>query len=149
MPMDHKSHEAMRAYLLGLLSDDQGASLEEEYFVSRALFLRVQSEETVLIADYLDDRLRGREKRGFETRYLQTPELRNKVEEARRLRGASRPVVRAFTWKNPRLGFAVAFTLILGLGIWAYQFRLHDRPNSSAQGPLQPDFSSKFQPTVT
>jgi len=68
--MDHKSHEAMRAYLLGLLSDDQAASLEEEYFVSRALFLRVQSEETVLIADYLDDRLRGREKRGFETRYL-------------------------------------------------------------------------------
>ncbi len=131
--MDHKSHEAMRAYLLGLLPDDQAAALEEEYFVNRAFFLKVQSEETALITDYLDGRLRGTEKQSFETRYLQVPNLRSRVEEVRKQR--ERPgVAPSSPWKVPRLAWAAAFILIFGLGALVYYLRPGERAKTSNQG---------------
>lgn len=130
--MDHISHDAMRAYLLGLLSDDQAAILEEQYFVNRAIFLQVQSEEAALISDYIEGRLRGREKQSFELRYLQAPHLRSKVEEIRKRSEAALPVIRQSLWTSPRLAFAAILALIMGLGIWIYYSRLNDQTKSDA-----------------
>src|SRR5947207_1644652 len=90
--MEHISNDSMRAYLLGQLPDDQAAALEEEYFVNRAFFLKVQSEEATLIADYLDGTLSPAEKLSFESRYLRIPELQCRVEEIRRRRVLGKPV---------------------------------------------------------
>lgn len=128
MPMDHISNEPMRAYLLGRLPDDQAAALEEEYFVNRDFFLKIQSEETALIADYLDGRLQPTEKRCFESRYLQIPELQRKVEELRRQRIALKPAARPSIWAGWRLAFVAASVLLPGFGIWVYRSRLPAPP---------------------
>lgn len=133
MQSDHKSAESMRAYLLGQLSDHEAAALEEQYFVNRDCFLRIQSEENALIADYLDDSLPKSEKDAFETRYLHVPELERKVEEVRRqrnfLRSVSPPAFRV------RWGLATAaLAIIVALGFWARHYS-KKQPDLSAQRP--------------
>src|ERR1700724_2419831 len=127
MQMDHISVEPMRAYLLGLLSDDEAAALEEEYFVNRAFFLQVQSAETAFIADYLEGTLGPLEKQRFEGRYLQAPGLRRKVEEVRRQRGALGQAARPSVWANWRLVLAAASIAFLVVGIWVYRSRHQDQ----------------------
>lgn len=134
----------MRAYLLGMLSAGEASALEEEYFVNRAVFLKIQSEETALIADYLNGSLRPREKQSFEQRYLEIPALRSKVEAARREHAAVRRSVRpkfSLTWQ---LSFAVALVLIVVLGFWIYQARPRSQQNSATQTHPAP----QIQPTV-
>jgi len=135
MPMDHISNESMRAYLLGQLPDDQATPVEEEYFVNRAFFLKMQSEETALIADYLDGSLGPAETQHFESRYLHVPELQRKLEEVRRRREASQPPARPLIWPSWRLAFAAALIVVLGFGLWAYRSRL-GRPELIAGGQL-------------
>ena len=123
MPMDHISNESMRSYLLGQLPDDQAAALEEEYFSDRDFFLKIQAAETALIAEYLDGRLPTPAKHYFESRYLQIPLLRRKVEEVRRQRSVI-PATRTSVWTSWRLAFAAVPLILLGLGIWAYRSHL-------------------------
>jgi len=122
----------MRAYLLGQLPDDQAAAFEEEYFVNRAFFLKVQSEETALIADYLDGSLLPAEKQCFESRYLEIPELQRKVEQARRQRIPVQMVAQPSIWTGWRLAFVAASILLVGLGIWVYRSHLTAQPESVA-----------------
>ena len=136
----------MRAYLLGLLSTDEASALEEEYFVNRAVFLKIQSEETALIADYLDGNLQSKEKQSFEQRYLEVPALRSKVEAARREHGAARQNVRpgfSLAW---RLGAAAALVTVVLLGIWIYQARFKNQQNSATQ--IQRKSPPQIQPAV-
>jgi hypothetical protein len=122
MGMDQTIAGPMRAYLLGLLADDKASALEEEYFVNRAVLLRLQSEERALIADYLDGRLRSEEKRPFESRYLKMPELQRKVNEARSQHSAFRPAAKPWTrmMRPVAAGAAFAMVLCLGIGVWAF-----------------------------
>src|SRR5579864_1802573 len=144
MPPNHISHEPMRAYLLGLLSDADASALEEEYFVNRALFLKMQTEETALIADYLDGKLRPRKKQSFERRYLEVPALRSKVEAARREHAAARRHVLLKFSLPWRLGAAVATLLVVLLGIWIYQARLKNQQSFAVQP--QPKSPPQIQP---
>lgn len=144
MHTDHISHESMRAYLLGLLSADEAFALEEEYFVNRAVFLKVQAEERALIADYLNGNLRSREKQTFEQRYLEVPARRSKVDAARREQAALRQNVQpklSLTWG---LSFAVALIVIVAIGIWIYETRVKSHQNSVTQN--QPNSSPQIQP---
>lgn len=129
----------MRAYLLGLLSADEASALEEEYFVNRAVFLKIQSEETALIADYLGGNLRPKEKQSFEQRYLEVPALRSKVEAARREHASVRQNVRPTFSLAWRLGAAAALVTVVLLGIWIYQARVKSQKSSSTsvQIPVQ------------
>lgn len=137
--MDHISHESMRAYLLGLLSADEASALEEEYFVNRAVFLKIQSEETALIADYLDGNLQPKEKQSFAQRYLEVPALRSKVEAARREHASVRQNVRPTFSLAWRLGAAAALVTVVLLGIWIYQarFKRQQTSSTSLQTPVQ------------
>lgn len=145
MLKNHIPVEAMRAYLLGALSDDEAAALEEEYFVNRNFFLRIQSEETALVADYLDGKLSPTDRQRFEGRYLQIPHLQRKIAEVRSQRVAIReekqPSFR-FSW---RMALAAALVVGLALGIWLYRSRLNrpemratGQPPTGAQLPVQP-----------
>ena len=121
MPMDHISNESMRSYLLGKLSDDEAAALEEEYFTNRDYFLKIQAEEKTLIADYLDGKLPSADKRHFESRYLQVPLLQRKVEEVRRQRSAPKPATQPSARISWRVALAFASILLLGFGISVYR----------------------------
>jgi hypothetical protein len=121
MPMDHISNESMRSYLLGKLSDDEAAALEEEYFTNRDYFLKVQAEEKTLIADYLDGKLPSADKHYFESRYLQVPLLQRKVEEVRRQRSAPRPATQLSARISWRVALAFASILLLGFGLSVYR----------------------------
>ncbi len=121
MPMDHISNESMRSYLLGKLSDDEAAALEEEYFTNRDYFLKIQAEEKTLIADYLDGKLPSADKQYFESRYLQVPLLQRKVEEVRRQRSAPKPATQPSAGISWRMALAFASILLLGFGISIYR----------------------------
>jgi len=136
MQMDHISNEAMRAYLLGILPEDQSAALEQEYFVNRTFFLRVKSAETALIQDYLDDRLTPSDRQCFERRYLAIPDLQRRLDEVRREHAAHSPDVRSSpsTRLWLRLSFAGAVAAAIAIGIWLYEFRLDERPKVVTDG---------------
>ncbi|MBZ5531266.1 MAG: hypothetical protein LAO20_07535 [Acidobacteriia bacterium] len=125
----------MRSYLLGFLPEDEAAALEQQYFADRAVFLRLQAEETALIADYLDGRLRPWEKTRFEARYLKVPVLQRKVEEVRRQRAVDRPAARPSIWAWRPLFASAALVLVLGLGLglWVYRNRQANQAQSVAQ----------------
>ena len=107
--------------MLGKLSDDEAASLEEEYFTNRDYFLKIQAEEKTLIADYLDGKLQSADKHYFESRYLQVPLLQRKVEEVRRQRSAPKPATQPSARISCRVALAFASILLLGFGISAYR----------------------------
>src|SRR5215831_16907014 len=121
MPMDHISNESMRSYLLGQLSDDEAAALEEEYFLNRDFLLKIQAAETALIADYLDGILPRAEKQHFESRYLRVPLLQQKIEEIRQQRRMRKTVAPQSIWRGWRAAFALTSVLVLVFGIFAYR----------------------------
>ncbi|MBZ5494493.1 MAG: hypothetical protein LAO76_26510 [Acidobacteriia bacterium] len=125
----------MKAYLLGQLPEDQAVVLEEKYFTNREFFLQVQSAETALISDYLDGNLSSAEKQRFESRYLQVPLLRGKVEEVRRQRAAQPPAARTPMWPHLRFALGISIVLVLGLGIWLYRSRSVHQPNAGFMRP--------------
>ena len=133
MPMDHISNEFMRSYLLGKLSDDEAAALEEEYFTNRDYFLKIQAEEKTLIADYLDGKLPSADKQYFESRYLQVPLLQSKVDEVRRQRSAPTSATRPSVWNSWHVAFALASMLLFGFGIWVYRSHLAKPPELVAR----------------
>src|SRR5690349_2603693 len=146
METQHKSIESMRAYLLGVLPDDEATALEEEYFVDRKGFHRLQTEEAALIADYLDGRLRKKEKQLFEGRYLRVPELHRKVEAVRHERRALPRQSKRALWMRWGMAAAAALALVLGLGLWKRQ-HLTKRPQPTAQSqPVKQESPVPSQP---
>jgi hypothetical protein len=116
----------MRAYLLGTLDDRHAVALEEKYFVDREFFGRVRNIETELIEDYLENRLSPPEKRLFERRYLEIPNLRRRVEEVRQEFPKTRPafrVPRSIVWRLSLAGVAFSLMFAGGLAYWRAQPR--------------------------
>jgi len=113
----HISVDRVRAYLLGQLEADEADRLEDSYFCERSIFLRVQSIEDGLIRDYLRGKLSASDLTAFEARYLESPELKLRLEEVRRLEEADRSkgsVVNPF-WKTVLAG---ALACTLGVVLW-------------------------------
>src|SRR6267142_1209461 len=128
MPQEHTSMEAMRAYLLGRLPQEQANALEAEYFTDRAVFLKTQAAETDLIQEYLDGGLPAEERQCFESRYLKIPELQRRVEEVKLQRGSQRPTVRPGLQFGWRPALAMAFVVMLATGLWIYRSRGNKPP---------------------
>lgn len=148
MHTDHKSIETMRAYLLGRLPEDEASALEQEYFVNRPFLLKLQSEETALIEDYLDGNLGPAERQSFEKQYLQLPELQRKVEQVRGERRALVQTANPPLWGSWRLGLAAALVVLLGVGIWIYHLRTKEQTKEAVrpQGSVQPNASVQTRP---
>ena len=124
----------MRAYLLGALPEDQASAVEQEYFSNRSFFLQVLSEEMSLIADYLDGHLTETDRRRFEARYLQQPDLRRKVEDVRFQRAAAPETRPGFSWTGWHLALAAGLVFVAGIGGWVYhQRRVSQEPPLVAQ----------------
>jgi len=70
-------------YILGQVSAEERADLEERYFADSDLFEQMVAAENDLIDSYVRGRLSGPEQFQFENRFLATPELRERVRSAR------------------------------------------------------------------
>lgn len=90
-----------RAYLLGLLPAEEAATLEERYFSDDAAFEEAVLAEDDLLDEYLDGDLPEGQRRTFEERLRQRPELAARLHARRRLTHALRR--RVDTGQRPRL----------------------------------------------
>jgi len=108
----------MIRYLLGALSETEQTQFEEKYFSDDQVFEELQIVEADLIDSYVRGELTEFERRQFETCYLNSPERRRKVENARCLMAAladtSRPkpvtVKKKSVWDSILQGLAPVFS---------------------------------------
>lgn len=122
--------EAIRAYLLGLLPEADAEAVEDAYFVDPEAFDRVRAVEDDLLDDYAAGRLGPTEKGAFESRYLASEPLRQRVTAARALRMAAgsaaltrKPQTRVATGRRMApLAIAAAFLVAIGWALfWTLQ----------------------------
>lgn len=82
-----KDKTLMVRYILGQVSAEERAGLEERYFAHSDLFEELVAAENDLIDAYVRGELSGPRRFQFESRFLATPELRERVKVARSLAG--------------------------------------------------------------
>ena len=138
MSSDLQSPHARR-YLLGTLTEEDAATVEQEYFNDPEALERLAATEDELIEDYLDNRLPPDEREQFERAYLAAPHHRRRVETIRQLRvaacriGSGKAVtpVAAPTTLVRWLAAAAALVLAATAGVWFA--RSGDRPGMVAE----------------
>jgi len=134
-------HAILRAYLLGELSPADRQNIEELYFADDGYFELVAACEEEMLRDYLRGELTEKERRSVQQKYLATSEGRARLQFAAELMDAGKRSP-AFSpragieklldswrqfWRRPNRGvlLAVAFTLVIGLGIAVEMQVLH------------------------
>jgi anti-sigma factor RsiW len=85
MTGDPQRRTRLTHYLLGEVSQDERAEIEEEYLRNDELFEELVAAENDLIDDYVRGKLSGAERAQFEARFLSLPEKRERVQFARSL----------------------------------------------------------------
>lgn len=80
-----KLEQNMKRYLLGELSEEEQAALEETYFNDRNVFNQVLQVESELVDAYARGQLSTQMREQFERSYLKHPSRRKRVEFARAL----------------------------------------------------------------
>jgi len=166
--MDELEQIATR-YLLGELSEQEQAALEERYFRDPNVFDRVLQVESELVDAYARGQLSTEMRERFEQFYLKHPSRRNRVEFAKslttRIDKAEAPVIASrepqsdLSWwqrllgtvggQRPMLRFSMAFAavLILLAGIWIFfNIKRQSEQKEAAQHREQP---TPAQPGVT
>lgn len=135
------NQELLRKYLLGALAGE-AAGVAEQLMLDDELFQQLLIAEDELIDDYLRGKLPDTEVRQFEEHFLATPQHRQDLQfaetllsyvsappehaaEAEDTGGWSRPpwfhsLAAAFSFRNPKVGFALAASLLLLIlgGVW-------------------------------
>ena len=90
-------------YLLGELTDEEQAKLEDAYFSDDSLYHEMQAVETELIDAYVRGQISGEIRTRFEERYLASPHQRERIEFARLLYEKARVAPLAATQERTRL----------------------------------------------
>lgn len=121
-----------RRYLLGEASEEECASLEQEYFERQEALERIEAAEDDLIEDYLAGQLAAAERDRFERGYLSSPEHRVRVETVRRLieqgsrASLASPQKRPAAWSTritrngPWLALAASILVVASVALWMF-----------------------------
>ena len=155
-----------RRYLLGELSEQEQATLEEKYFRDRNVFNQVLQVESELVDAYARGQLSTEIRERFEQSYLKHPSRRNRVEFARALttridereKSLARTEQSAFqiSWKQklfaafvgPRPAWRFAMALVILLiaiaGVWWW--RQQQREAAQIQAREQQQQREREQP---
>lgn len=151
--MDKLEHNMTR-YLLGELSEQEQATLEERYFSDPDVFNEVLRVESELVDAYARGQLSTEMRERFERSYLKHPSRRERVEFARALTTTiderRAPVIRAEqSWKQrlfatlgfqrPALRFATALIILLIAlaGIWIFINRRGQQREAAQKQPIE------------
>jgi hypothetical protein len=137
METTHKPGKNVRAYLLGTLDDREASELEANYFTDPACLRRIQNVEEGLIEDYFGDRLSPADRQRFESRYLEVPELRRKLDEVRVRLQRTVPRPRPAIWPSVRLALVCVGLFLVAAGTWRY-VRLRSSPIRTGAGTTLP-----------
>jgi hypothetical protein len=152
----------MVRYILGQVSPEERAGFEERYQADEDLFEELVAAENDLIDAYARGELSGTDRLRFESRFLATPELRERVKFAKSLAGhisETAPAEAAPGWwkfitpGRPVTRFAFS-AVVLGLLLWGVwmttsNVRLrHELEHMAAErdklGQQQKDFQSQL-----
>ncbi|SRR5258705_4452199 len=83
---NNRERELLRQYLLGNLSQEKSAPLEERFLSDSHFYQELLVTEDDLVDQYVEDRLSGAERESFELHFMIPAERRQKVSFARALR---------------------------------------------------------------
>jgi hypothetical protein len=106
-------------YLLGQLSEEEQARVEESYFADQSRFEQLELVERELIDSYVQRRLSDHDRQAFEQRFLQSPERRQRIAFARALQVyiEKRQTAQPVSQEVPR---AAGFFHLIGQKPWSY-----------------------------
>jgi hypothetical protein len=146
VPDDLSGDRFLLLQLLGRLSGDERAAVEERFFGDDEFFERLIAMEEELIRDYIRDELSPEHRQEFERILLGSPELRNRIEETRDLMavlagdpvGQKSPPERArWTFFSGLFQWRVALPLLGFLLIGLDDLRLRRLDNRQAEEPVR------------
>jgi len=106
---------ALRAYVLGLLGEEEAEALEIAYFGDPDLLARVRAAEDDLLDDAASGRLEAGEQQALDGRLAAVPRLRARLEAARALRLVSRERGRTVAVRRVLVPLALAAALLLAV----------------------------------
>jgi len=152
---------SMIRYLLGQLPDAERDELEDRYFSDDEVHEQLLAVEEELIDAYVHEALTPEDKACFESRFLTSPERRQKIEFARALAAANRRP--RWEWRaflsllipqstGMRLAFAgaAAAAILVALFVWPYLWRgTNPRNTPPIQAKSAPPKANEPIPTPT
>jgi len=146
MVRDTDENKLINRYLLGELSEDELAQVEERYFADENFFAQVLDAENSLVDSYVRGNFSAVERGKFEKQFLTTPQRRQKIKFAQSLNRAiieaqtnaetnviafeDKPtiakretswwqsLVGSFNIQGPALALGMGAILLMFLGIW-------------------------------
>jgi hypothetical protein len=115
-----QERDVQARYLLGQLSEEEAAALEERYFGDDDLYKAIQSSETDLLDEYARGELSRRDRQAFERLLASSPVLRSRLAAAvaigQGLNFSAMPASRSSRWGT--LLAAAAAILLATAGSW-------------------------------
>jgi hypothetical protein len=146
----------IRLYLLGLLPEPEAEALEQAYVGRPEVLEQVRAVEDDLLDDYAAGRLGAGEKEPFESHYLASPPLRQRVVAARALRLAAAEAdrraaapfsaARRTRWLGP---LALAAGLLLAVAVfWRWPSPAPDMTTASAPPAFVPPGQTPREPPI-
>lgn len=146
--MESQEQESIRAYLLGLVEQNELPAVEEHLLTDNDFYEELLISEDELIDDYLADKLSPSDRIQFEEHFLITPERAQKVRFGRALKmytaDNGKVSVTARRWWSPAILFssanaspslalgAAVLVLVLGVSWLAVKKFPNQTPGSSA-----------------
>jgi hypothetical protein len=126
MDKDVYNDEALKQYLLGEISDNDGDRIERRYLADRDFFDQLLAVEDDLVDEYVGQELSPEERKQFERKLLATPKQREKLQNARnfhesmrsnRTRAKTNSWFGIFGYRVPAMAAALALLLLtIGIG---------------------------------
>src|SRR5215510_13729644 len=152
MRSERDDEQLMVQYLLGNLSEEEQVRIEDRAFSDSNYMGSLEAAEADLIDAYVRNELPQAERRGFERRFLISPQRRSKVEFARDLArivdvsktaeaAPARPsvwlslITMARAW-NPAFQFAVVLIAVISVA-WASSLMVQNRAMQSRVASLE------------
>lgn len=135
MEYETKEKETIRNYLLGNMSEGEMKAVEERIMTDNEFSDLALMAESMLVDDYVEGALEGRDRERFEKLFLSTPQGREQLrftlalkEYATRARVAE-SVIEVPWWRTlfsaPQLKLAAAAILLIALGFGTWRIFLH------------------------
>lgn len=146
MTQNTEENKMINRYLLGELSEDELAQVEEKYFADEDFFAQILDAENSLVDSYVSGNFSAIERSRFEERFLTTPQRRQKVKFAQSLNKAIteaqtnaatnvialekqrtianqkdswwQSLVGSFNFQGPALALGMGAVLLTFLGVW-------------------------------